>query len=209
MWSAFLTEDGSFLASYALVGELSTSFSSRRRGMAECTHSMITSMEMLKLSEVIMCGEGQAACCSGRWQELLISVQCSFSVRSMGLLLLRSPGQYAYYIWESKYTSGLTRSVCTIPTFVHTPGPNGSYSALCMRQGTSAEASEHASGAMTMLEEHLLLKTFLAGENITIADISVFCALNASAGAALKGKASFPVSISRWMSTCENQPHFR
>lgn len=60
-----------------------------------------------------------------------------------------------------------------------------------------------------MLESHLTEQTFLVGERITMADIAVFCALEASCKAEGKGDASFPMAISRWMNTCENQPQFK
>lgn len=64
----------------------------------------------------------------------------------------------------------------------------------------------HAAGVISALDKRLIVETFLAGQRVTLADIAVFCAM-ATAGREA-GDASLTPSISRWMSTCRNQPQF-
>ncbi|CAM9378819.1 unnamed protein product [Choristocarpus tenellus] len=73
------------------------------------------------------------------------------------------------------------------------------------RQGTSLEASAHASRSISVLESHLMERTYLVGERVTMADIAMTCAIVFLGEAAGK----LGVSISRWLDTCRNQPHFR
>ncbi|CAM9168399.1 unnamed protein product [Discosporangium mesarthrocarpum] len=75
---------------------------------------------------------------------------------------------------------------------------------MCYVEGTTAEAAAHLTKVMSILENHLVNKTFLEGERITMADIAVACALVRSGH-----RVSELVSVERWLDTCRNQPQFR
>lgn len=77
---------------------------------------------------------------------------------------------------------------------------------LVIPQGTSPEAAAHAAKVTAVVDKHLLTETFLAGQRITIADIAVFCGMEAVGE--VEGGASLTPAIKRWMGTCRNQPQF-
>ena len=57
---------------------------------------------------------------------------------------------------------------------------------------------------LCILDTHLLSKTFLVGDNVTIADISLACALSGSGWELVGGDA--PTNVKRWFNTMINQP---
>ena len=73
-----------------------------------------------------------------------------------------------------------------------------------------AKAQEDLHKALATLEKHLLPRTFIVGEAVTLADIVLVCALHYPFKLVLTAdaRAAYP-SVTRWYLTCVNQPHFR
>ncbi|XP_058864914.1 valine--tRNA ligase [Acipenser ruthenus] len=63
---------------------------------------------------------------------------------------------------------------------------------------------------LTMLDSFLKLRTFLVGESLTLADITVACSLLLPFKYVLEPAVRKPfVNVSRWFVTCVNQPQFK
>jgi elongation factor 1-gamma len=74
---------------------------------------------------------------------------------------------------------------------------------------TSA-AQEHLKKIFAMLNDTLLTKTFLVGERVTLADISLCCDLVCLYKLVLDPKFRAPYgNLNRWFMTCINQPQFK
>ncbi|MGH0187954.1 UNVERIFIED_CONTAM: hypothetical protein FKN15_027471, partial [Acipenser sinensis] len=71
-------------------------------------------------------------------------------------------------------------------------------------------AKEEVRRLLELLNEHLKSRTFLVGERVSLADISVACALLWLYKQVLEPafRQPFP-NTNRWFSTCINQPQFR
>jgi elongation factor 1-gamma len=71
------------------------------------------------------------------------------------------------------------------------------------------KASADLHKALAVLEKHLLLRTYVVGEAITLADIVLVCALYYPYKLVLDAEArdAYP-SVTRWYTTCANQPQF-
>uniref|UniRef100_W5NB74 Eukaryotic translation elongation factor 1 gamma n=1 Tax=Lepisosteus oculatus TaxID=7918 RepID=W5NB74_LEPOC len=70
-------------------------------------------------------------------------------------------------------------------------------------------AREHLQGVLSVLEEHLKTHTFLVGERVTLADISVVCALLLAYTQVLDPPQREGYgSVTRWFCTCVQQPQF-
>merc|ERR1712029_959601 len=67
-------------------------------------------------------------------------------------------------------------------------------------------AKEDISKAMTALNDHLLHHTFLVGERLTVADISVACTMISLYQNVLDPGFRKPFNVNRWFSTVVNQP---
>jgi elongation factor 1-gamma len=64
--------------------------------------------------------------------------------------------------------------------------------------------------ALSRLDAHLLTKTYLVGERITLADIAVFCTLLQAFQWVLDPATRAPyVNVNRWVDTLVNQPQFK
>eukprot|EP00929_Paragymnodinium_shiwhaense_P053306 TRINITY_DN26677_c0_g1_i1.p2 TRINITY_DN26677_c0_g1~~TRINITY_DN26677_c0_g1_i1.p2 ORF type:complete len:434 (+),score=136.87 TRINITY_DN26677_c0_g1_i1:91-1302(+) len=76
--------------------------------------------------------------------------------------------------------------------------------------GMHAKSVQDVRNALTVLENHLLLRTFLVGNKVTLADIVNVATLFYPMKFLLDGdfRASFP-SVTRWFMTCVNQPAFK
>ena len=74
---------------------------------------------------------------------------------------------------------------------------------------THAQAVADTHAALATLEAHLLLRTYLVGEAVTLADVSLCCALAYPMRLVLDAaaRAKYP-SVERWFTTCVNQPQF-
>lgn len=76
--------------------------------------------------------------------------------------------------------------------------------------GALDKAKVNAKRFMGALNEHLLRKTFLVGESITLADITLVCHLlnlyTMVFDASFRGEF---VNVNRWFVTCVNQPNFK
>jgi elongation factor 1-gamma len=72
-----------------------------------------------------------------------------------------------------------------------------------------AKAQEDLHKALATLEKHLLPRTFIVGEAVTLADIVLVCALHYPFKLVLTAdaRAAYP-SVTRWFLTCVNQPQF-
>ena len=72
-----------------------------------------------------------------------------------------------------------------------------------------AKAVEDTHAALATLEKHLLLRTYVVGEAITLADVSLVSALYYPFRLVLDAAArsAYP-SVERWFVTCVNQPQF-
>ncbi len=74
---------------------------------------------------------------------------------------------------------------------------------------TSAKAQADLTAALKALEKHLLLRTYLVGESITLADIALVATLYYPFKLVLDGKAREALpSVTRWFVTCANQKEF-
>merc|ERR1719271_729395 len=73
----------------------------------------------------------------------------------------------------------------------------------------SAKAKEHVSDALDSLERHLVDKTYIVGDAITLADITLVSALVYPAKLAMDKlfRARFP-NVFRWFDLCVHQPQF-
>lgn len=76
------------------------------------------------------------------------------------------------------------------------------------------QATEHAKEevkrVLSTLDEHLRTRTFLVGERVSLADISVVCALLWLYKQVLEPSFRQPyVNTNRWFETCVNQPQFK
>lgn len=78
------------------------------------------------------------------------------------------------------------------------------------REGVAAAAMADLRKALAVLERHLLAHTYLVGETVTLADVSLACALLYPFKLVLDAAArrDFP-SVTRWFVTCVNQPAFK
>ncbi|KAJ8601449.1 hypothetical protein CTAYLR_005950 [Chrysophaeum taylorii] len=72
-----------------------------------------------------------------------------------------------------------------------------------------AKAKEHVAKALATLDAHLLDKTYVVGESLTLADITIASALVYPAKLAMdpKFRAQFP-NVMRWFDLCVHQPQF-
>lgn len=72
-----------------------------------------------------------------------------------------------------------------------------------------AKAKDHVSKALKTLDAHLNLKTYIVGESMTLADITIASALVYPAKLAMDAKyrAQFP-NVFRWFDLCVHQPQF-
>jgi len=81
---------------------------------------------------------------------------------------------------------------------------------LCVaNEAATSRAKEDIKSVLAVLNDHLLNNTFLVGENVTLADISVVVPL-AEAYKSVFDEAflkSFP-NVTRWFQTCVNQKNF-
>jgi len=72
-----------------------------------------------------------------------------------------------------------------------------------------AKAKEDVENCLKTLNDHLLLRTFLVGNQVTLADIAVACALQPLYTMVLdKSMQEKYVNTTRWFMTCVNQPEF-
>ena len=71
------------------------------------------------------------------------------------------------------------------------------------------DAKKHVKRILTCMNQHLALKTFLVGECVTLADISIVCALKNAYEMVFDPafRNEFP-NVNRWYITCRNQPFF-
>ncbi|KAM9591740.1 valine--tRNA ligase-like [Morphnus guianensis] len=86
--------------------------------------------------------------------------------------------------------------------------------AAALLQGGGREVTGGAGGelrrALRALESHLRDRTFLVGDGVTLADVTVTCALLPPFQHVLDAAARAPFpSVTRWFLTCVGQPHFR
>eukprot|EP00612_Vaucheria_litorea_P007669 CAMPEP_0171472784 /NCGR_PEP_ID=MMETSP0946-20130122/1473_1 /TAXON_ID=109269 /ORGANISM="Vaucheria litorea, Strain CCMP2940" /LENGTH=390 /DNA_ID=CAMNT_0012002465 /DNA_START=53 /DNA_END=1225 /DNA_ORIENTATION=- len=73
----------------------------------------------------------------------------------------------------------------------------------------SAKALKDLTSALSVLEEHLKLRTFLVGRSITLADISIAAALVLPMKLSLGDKERKSLTcVTRWFNTCVNQEKF-
>lgn len=71
------------------------------------------------------------------------------------------------------------------------------------------EAKKDLDGMFALLDKHLLNNTFLVGNQVTLADISVVCALDGLFKTVIVEKAvSKYTNLLRWFNTCVNQKEF-
>jgi len=71
-------------------------------------------------------------------------------------------------------------------------------------------AQEHLKKVFTMLNDTLLTRTFLVGERVTLADITLCCDLVCLYKLVLDPKFRAPFgNLNRWFMTCINQPQFK
>ncbi|XP_036392477.1 elongation factor 1-gamma-like [Megalops cyprinoides] len=80
--------------------------------------------------------------------------------------------------------------------------------ANCNEQA-SKKAKEAVLGVLSILNEHLLPRTFLVGDTVTLADISVVCALLLLYKQVLEPPVRQAYqNVTRWFCTCIHQPQF-
>lgn len=80
---------------------------------------------------------------------------------------------------------------------------------FCLQQ-TFERAREDIKAALTVLNAYLLPRTYLVGERVTLADISVACTLLNLYKEVLDPNFRKPfVNVNRWFSTLVNQPQFK
>jgi len=74
---------------------------------------------------------------------------------------------------------------------------------------TYAKAKEHVAAALTTLDAHLLDKTYVVGDAVTLADITLISALVYPAKLAMDEsfRNQFP-NVFRWFDLCVHQPQF-
>uniref|UniRef100_A0A8C4X0G6 Eukaryotic translation elongation factor 1 gamma n=1 Tax=Eptatretus burgeri TaxID=7764 RepID=A0A8C4X0G6_EPTBU len=71
-------------------------------------------------------------------------------------------------------------------------------------------AKEDVKRILTILNEHLLTRTFLVGERVTLADITVICSLLSLYKQVLEPAFRQPYgNVNRWFMTCVQQPQFK
>merc|ERR1719244_1611557 len=72
------------------------------------------------------------------------------------------------------------------------------------------QAKEEMKKVLAVLNQHLQTRTFLVGERVSLADISVACALLWAYKQVLEPafRQPFP-NVTRWFATCVNQPQFK
>ncbi|CAH0560705.1 unnamed protein product [Brassicogethes aeneus] len=74
----------------------------------------------------------------------------------------------------------------------------------------SARAKDDLKAALTVLNSHLLTRTYLVGERITLADIAVACNILNAYKFVLDPEYRKPfVNVNRWFNTLVNQPQFK
>jgi len=74
----------------------------------------------------------------------------------------------------------------------------------------TAAAQEHLKKCFTLLNDTLLTRTFLVGERISLADITLCCDLVCLYKLVLEPKFRAPYgNLNRWFMTCVNQPQFK
>lgn len=71
-----------------------------------------------------------------------------------------------------------------------------------------AQAKEDVSRVLTILNNHLLVHTYFVGDQITLADICISCALVAATKASGKEFLQPFGNVCRWLNTCMLQPEF-
>lgn len=80
---------------------------------------------------------------------------------------------------------------------------------LQYNEKANQEARKELVKSMTVLNEHLLANTFLVGNQITLADITIVCALVDLYRQVFTSKFLAPfTNVTRWFTTCVNQPEF-
>lgn len=81
---------------------------------------------------------------------------------------------------------------------------------MCVNFQTFERAKEDIKLALSVLNAHLLTRTYLVGERITLADISVACTLFNLYTKVLDPNYRKPfVNVNRWFLTLVNQPQFK
>eukprot|EP00928_Gymnodinium_smaydae_P047699 TRINITY_DN3184_c1_g1_i1.p1 TRINITY_DN3184_c1_g1~~TRINITY_DN3184_c1_g1_i1.p1 ORF type:complete len:691 (+),score=189.47 TRINITY_DN3184_c1_g1_i1:81-2153(+) len=72
----------------------------------------------------------------------------------------------------------------------------------------SHDEPPHLEQAVQVLDRHLQSRTFLVGQRLSLADISVSCSLNACQKRGLAGAKELPKAAKRWLGTCLNNDAF-
>jgi len=71
-------------------------------------------------------------------------------------------------------------------------------------------AQEQVKKSLAQLDRHLLYRTYLVGERLTLADITVSCSLHPLFNNVLSAEWRAPyTNVVRWYVTCMNQPNFK
>ncbi|XP_001640531.2 elongation factor 1-gamma-A [Nematostella vectensis] len=84
------------------------------------------------------------------------------------------------------------------------------YGMMQYHKQSTDKAMEDVKKYMTMLNDVLLMKTFLVGERVTLADIAVCCVLQMLYKQVMEPSFRAPYgNVNRWFTTCVNQPEFK
>ncbi|KAL4700892.1 hypothetical protein H8959_014896, partial [Pygathrix nigripes] len=118
----------------------------------------------------------------------------------------------AYYVSNEELRGSTPEAAAEVVQWCPQPVPGYSppWASVHHNKQATENAKEEVRRILGLLDAHLKTRTFLVGERVTLADITVVCTLLCLYKQVLEPsfRQAFP-NTNRWFLTCINQPQFR